>query len=104
MDVATASWDGRVGVVTSLLEDAPFDPSRAVALVCGPEVMMRFSVRALLERGLSAERVRLSLERNMQCGIGSCGHCQLGPWLLCRDGPIVTWASGSAILLGERDR
>ncbi len=104
VDVATASWDGRVGVVTSLLEDAPFDPSRAVALVCGPEVMMRFSVRALLERGLSAERVRLSLERNMQCGIGSCGHCQLGPWLLCRDGPIVTWASGSAILLGERDR
>jgi NAD(P)H-flavin reductase len=104
VDVASQGWDGPVGVVTSLLADAPFDPSGAVALVCGPEVMMRFSVRALLARGLLAERVRLALERNMQCGIGSCGHCQLGPWLLCRDGPVVTWASGAATLLRERER
>jgi NAD(P)H-flavin reductase len=104
VDLATEPWAGPVGVVTSLLADAPFDASRAVALVCGPEVMMRFAARALLERGLAPERMRLALERNMQCGVGSCGHCQLGPWLLCRDGPIVTWASGAATLLGERER
>jgi anaerobic sulfite reductase subunit B len=104
VDVATQRWAGPVGVVTSLLADAPFEAARAVALVCGPEVMMRFAVRALLGRGLSAEGVRLSLERNMQCGIGACGHCQLGPWLLCRDGPVVTWASGASTLLGERER
>jgi len=104
VDLATQGWQGSVGVVTSLLADAPLDPSGAVALVCGPEVMMRFSARALLGLGLLGERVRLALERNMQCGIGSCGHCQLGPWLLCRDGPVVTWASGAATLLGERER
>jgi anaerobic sulfite reductase subunit B len=104
VDVAPEGWVGHVGVVTSLLADAPFESSGAMALVCGPEVMLRFSARALVGRGLSAESVRLALERNMQCGIGSCGHCQLGPWLLCRDGPIVTWASGAATLLGERER
>jgi len=61
-------------------------------MLCGPEVMIRFAVVALLERGIGAERVYVSMERNMQCGIGHCGHCQLGPTLLCRDGPVYAWS------------
>jgi NAD(P)H-flavin reductase len=64
----------------------------ATAFVCGPEVMMRFAVEALLACELPAERIHVSLERNMQCGVGHCGHCQLGPTLICRDGPVYTYA------------
>ena len=92
VDRADAQWRGRVGVVTTLLTDAGFDPLRASALVCGPEIMMRFSGRALLDAGVDQERILVSLERNMQCGLGWCGHCQLGPLLLCRDGPVVAYS------------
>ena len=91
VDAAGREWRGRVGVVTKLIDDAAFDPGSAVALTCGPEVMMRFAVEALLRRGLSADRAYVSMERNMQCGIGHCGHCQLGPTLVCRDGPVYSW-------------
>jgi anaerobic sulfite reductase subunit B len=103
VDAAPAGWTGRVGVVTTLVPLAEFDPLRTVALVCGPEAMMRFTVRALLERGVSPERVLLSLERNMQCGLGVCGHCQLGPLLLCRDGPVVRYCDVSGLMM-ERER
>ena len=93
VDTASPEWDGSVGVVTRLIDRADLDPASAVALVCGPEVMMRFAVPALGRRGVGAERVFVSLERNMQCGIGLCGHCQLGPTLICRDGPVYTWAA-----------
>ena len=91
VDTAGRDWHGRVGVVTKLIDSATFDPGSAVAMTCGPEVMMRFAVEALLRRGLAADRAYVSMERNMQCGIGHCGHCQLGPTLVCRDGPVYTW-------------
>jgi NAD(P)H-flavin reductase len=84
-------WDGKVGLVTALLAGAPFDPERAVAYVCGPELMMRFTADALVRQGVAAERIQLSLERNMHCGAGVCGHCQFGPLIICRDGPVVTY-------------
>ena len=104
VDIAPPDWQGTVGVVTSLLAPAPFDPARAVALICGPEIMMRFTARALVDRGVDPQCIRISLERNMQCGIGLCGHCQLGPLLICRDGPVVTYDGVAAELLRERQR
>ncbi len=91
VDSAVRGWSGRVGVVTKLIPRVPFDPENAVVLVCGPEVMMRFSAQSLLARGVPAERIFVTLERNMKCGVGTCGHCQLGPLFLCRDGPVFAW-------------
>lgn len=98
VDAAPAGYGGRVGLVTALLPDLGFDPAGAVALVCGPEVMMRFAGRQLVELGLDPGRIAVSLERNMQCGAGLCGHCQLGPLLLCRDGPVVPYPAAMALL------
>jgi NAD(P)H-flavin reductase len=89
VDSATSHWRGSVGVVTRLMRAEHFDPAAATALLCGPEVMMRFSAQSLVGLGLSEERIHLSLERNMNCGVGLCGHCQLGPLLVCRDGPVL---------------
>jgi anaerobic sulfite reductase subunit B len=104
VDAAPAGWKGVVGVVTALLPRADFDPARTRALICGPEVMMRFVVAGLVERGVDPDHIQVSLERNMQCGCGLCGHCQLGPLLLCRDGPVVTYGGTVAQLLRERRR
>jgi NAD(P)H-flavin reductase len=92
-------WTGHVGVVTTLVSRAGFDPVDAVAFVCGPEVMMRYTAQALVALGLPASRVRVSLERNMRCGAGWCGHCQLGPLLVCRDGPVVDFAVAEPLML-----
>ena len=91
VDHATPGWPGEVGVVTEQFARLRVDPTRADAYVCGPEVMMRYAADALADRGLDAGRIKVSLERNMQCGVGLCGHCQLGPLLVCREGPVVTW-------------
>ncbi|MER6688992.1 FAD/NAD(P)-binding protein [Streptomyces minutiscleroticus] len=91
VDRPTPAWRGHVGVVTTLLNSAAFDPRHTTACVCGPEVMIRATARDLLHRGLPAHRIRVSLERNMRCATGHCGHCQLGGVLLCRDGPVVGW-------------
>lgn len=91
VDAAGPEWLGHVGVVPRLVRRATFDAGGAVALLCGPEVMMRFAAAALSERGVASERIYASMERNMQCGIGVCGHCQLGPTLVCRDGPVYRW-------------
>ena len=88
MDRATGDWFGNVGLVTDLVPRAPFDPRRAVAMVCGPEVMMRHTVAALQKRGVADSRIYVSMERNMKCGTGICGHCQYGPHFICRDGPV----------------
>jgi NAD(P)H-flavin reductase len=93
-----------VGVVTTLLDKVPIDPKSTVALVCGPEIMIRFTARGLVDLGLPPENIRVSLERNMQCGVGLCGHCQLGPLLICRDGPVFTYAGVVADLLSQRER
>jgi anaerobic sulfite reductase subunit B len=98
VDKADASWPGQVGVVTQLIGRAQLDPPLTTALMCGPEVMMRITGRALTAAGLPAARVWISLERNMQCGIAECGHCQLGPLLLCRDGPVVNFEVAEPLL------
>ncbi len=91
VDYAGPGWRGDVGVVTKLIPRVPFDPTVAVAMVCGPEVMMRFTAQALEARGVDPSRIRVSLERNMKCAIAQCGHCQLGPVLVCRDGPVLPY-------------
>jgi NAD(P)H-flavin reductase len=88
VDRADAGWRGKTGVVTGLFDRADFEPARAVAMVCGPEIMMRFAARELQDMGVSADRVYVTVERNMQCAIAHCGHCQWGPELICRDGPV----------------
>jgi NAD(P)H-flavin reductase len=98
VDSAETDWHGRVGVVTRLIPGAAFDPAAATALVVGPELMMRFTVAALLERGVAKERIHVSLERNMRCGVGHCGHCQLGPMLICRDGPVFPYDAVEPLL------
>lgn len=84
-------WRGNVGFVTMLIGGAQFDPTQTVAMLCGPELMMRFSMAELWKLGLGEEAVFLSMERNMKCGIGLCGHCQLGPEFVCRDGPVFRY-------------
>jgi NAD(P)H-flavin reductase len=88
VDRAKPAWRGHVGVVTTFIARAPFDPATTVAMVCGPEVMMRFALMELHQRGVTPERTYISMERNMKCAVGFCGHCQFGPTFVCRDGPI----------------
>jgi NAD(P)H-flavin reductase len=85
---AGESWQGRVGVVTALFPHAVFDPERTIGLMCGPEVMMRFTIREFDQRGVPHDQLYVSLERNMQCAVGFCGHCQFGPSFVCMDGPV----------------
>jgi NAD(P)H-flavin reductase len=88
VDRGDPSWRGAVGVVTTQLARAAFDPARAFGLTCGPEVMMHFVLREFERLGVAGDRLYLSLERNMQCAVGGCGHCQLGPAFVCLDGPV----------------
>jgi len=88
VDRGSSGWRGNVGVVTPLLSRAPFNPSNTIALLCGPEIMMRFAVIELQKRGVPSERMFLSMERNMKCALGYCGHCQYGPMFVCKDGPV----------------
>lgn len=89
VDHADPAWHGNVGVVPDLIQRMAFDPDETLAMVCGPEVMMRFTVNALRDAGVADERIHLSMERNMKCAIGLCGHCQYGPAFICRDGPVM---------------
>jgi len=98
VDHADAGWHGHVGVVTRLIERAAFDPDHTVALVCGPEIMMRFAANTLKAVGIAPQRIYLSLERNMKCAIGQCGHCQFGPTLICRDGAVMRYDHVQSLL------
>lgn len=98
VDVAVQGWAGEVGFVTEPLRRMSLRPDRTTAFLCGPEPMMRNSAAELLRKGLSHSDIRVSLERNMQCGVGWCGHCQLGPLLLCRDGPVVGYDVAEPLL------
>ncbi|MFJ4201181.1 FAD/NAD(P)-binding protein [Streptomyces sviceus] len=98
VDRPDADWRGDVGVVTQLLDRAPFEPADTCAFVCGPEPMIRATARDLARLGVPPERIRVSLERNMRCATGHCGHCQLGPLLVCRDGPVVGWDRAEPLL------
>ena len=82
------SWRGHVGVVTTLFKYARLNPARSLAMVCGPEIMMRFVTRELETQGLGPGDIYLSMERNMKCAVGFCGHCQYGPHFICKDGPV----------------
>ena len=98
VDQPAADWGGQVGFVTEPLARLPVDPARTTAFLCGPEPMMQFAAQVLLRKGIPAKDIQLSLERDMKCGIGLCGHCQLGPILVCRDGPVVNYALASPLL------
>lgn len=91
VDVGTGSWKGNVGVVTQLIGRVPFDNLHSVAMICGPEIMMRFTVPGLKRRGVTDDRMYVSMERNMKCGIGLCGHCQIGSTFVCNDGPVYRY-------------
>ena len=91
VDHAMAAWHGHVGVVTTLLPRVEFDPANSIALVCGPEIMMRFAIAALQDVGVADGDIYLSMERNMKCAVGFCGHCQFGPVFVCRDGPVFPY-------------
>ena len=92
VDRGTSGWKGNVGVVTSLIARAPFDSENAVAFVCGPEIMMRYTALELKKRGVSDDNIFVSMERNMKCGVGLCGHCQFGPLFICKDGPVFSYS------------
>jgi NAD(P)H-flavin reductase len=77
-------------VVTNLFDELDVDPN-AVVMMCGPEVMMRYAVRALRRKGIPDDALYLSLERHMQCAVGLCGHCQLAPHFVCKDGPVFSY-------------
>jgi NAD(P)H-flavin reductase len=102
VDTAAGDWDGRVGLVTKLIPIAGFQGSRTTAMVCGPEVMMRFVSQALQDRGVSPESIHVSLERNMKCAVGHCGHCQLAHRFVCKDGPVFP-VGRIGTLLGVRE-
>lgn len=100
-DEPAKGWTGHKGLVTELLGRVRCDPESSLALVCGPEPMMRAAAKGLTDMGIPPERVWLSLERAFQCGVGHCGHCQLGPWFVCRDGPVFPYPE-IGWLLGTR--
>jgi NAD(P)H-flavin reductase len=91
VDRGDESWDGRVGVVPILFYNNRLDPRNTVILTCGPEIMIRFVIFEALARRVPPERIFVSLERNMKCGLGSCGHCQVGPYFVCKDGPVFSF-------------
>ena len=91
VDEANGNWDGNTGVVTTILSTSDVDVSNAVGIVCGPPIMMKFATLKLLEFGFTPEQIYLSMEKNMSCGIGKCGHCMLGKYYVCKDGPVFTY-------------
>jgi NAD(P)H-flavin reductase len=92
VDSGGLEWRGHVGVVTTLFRYARLQPGKSVAMVCGPEIMMRFAARELQAQGVPASDIYLSMERNMKCAVGVCGHCQWGPHFICKDGPVFPYS------------
>jgi len=91
VDVGDASWQGNVGLVTTILNDLGLDVNQAKAIVCGPPIMMKFVTLKLLDLGFKHEDIHLSMEKNMSCGLGKCGHCRVGRFYACKDGPVFTY-------------
>lgn len=91
VDEGDDNWRGKVGLVTTTLDDLDIDIPNSVAVVCGPPIMMKFSTLKLLDLGYKPEQIYLSMEKNMSCGIGKCGHCQLGKYYVCKDGPVFSY-------------
>ncbi len=91
VDVGEHSWKGNVGLVTTILKDLPIDISEAVSIVCGPPIMMKFATLKLLDLGFKPQDIYLSMEKSMSCGLGKCGHCRIGKYYVCKDGPVFTY-------------
>jgi NAD(P)H-flavin reductase len=91
VDVGDPLWKGNVGLVTTILDDLPLEPKKAVAIVCGPPVMMKFVTLKFLDLGFRMQDIYLSMEKNMSCGLGKCGHCRIGRFYACKDGPVFTY-------------
>ncbi len=91
VDHANTVWRGNVGVVTKLIPRLGIDAANAMALVCGPEVMMRFAASALHDIGIPEDSIHLSMERNTKCAVGLCGHCQFAGSFVCKDGAVMRY-------------
>ena len=91
VDFSASSWHGNIGVITSLIKRLNIVPDKAIAMICGPEIMMRFSALELENKGVKSENIYLSMERNMKCAIGFCGHCQFGSEFVCKNGPVFPY-------------
>ena len=102
VDRGLSGWAGNVGVVTTLFSRANFDPYQTTAMICGPEIMMRYVVLELQKKGVTDEKIFVSMERNMKCGVGLCGHCQIGPTFVCKNGPVYSY-DAIKDLMGRRE-
>lgn len=91
VDRSDSRWKGNVGLVTTLVKKAPIEAENTIAMICGPEIMMRYTVMELEKRSIKKDNVYISMERNMKCGIGFCGHCQFGAEFVCKDGPVFRY-------------
>lgn len=91
VDVGDSTWKGNVGLVTTILKDLPVDMKKAISIVCGPPIMMKFVTLKLLDLGFQPKDIYLSMEKNMSCGLGKCGHCRIGKYYVCKDGPVFTY-------------
>ena len=91
VDVGDETWKGNVGLVTSILKDLSLDLNNVISCVCGPPVMMKFTTLRLLALGFKPDRIYLSMEKNMSCGLGKCGHCRIGKYYVCRNGPVFRY-------------
>lgn len=91
VDVGSPTWNGNVGLVTTILKDLPLDLKNAISIVCGPPIMMKFVTLKLLDLGFKPQDIYLSMEKNMSCGLGKCGHCRMGKYYVCKDGPVLTY-------------
>jgi len=91
VDVGSPHWKGNVGLVTTILKDPPVDLKKAISIVCGPPIMMKFVTLKLLDVGFKPQDIYLSMEKNMSCGLGKCGHCRMGRYYVCKDGPVFTY-------------
>ena len=91
VDRADPTWKGHVGVVTKLISPHIYNPKNTLVFVCGPEIMIQYALKELMIAGVTEENIFLSMERNMQCGVGFCGHCQYGPYFICKDGPVFSY-------------
>ncbi|MDJ0878436.1 MAG: FAD/NAD(P)-binding protein [Halieaceae bacterium] len=98
VDAARPSWKGDVGAVTGFIGRIPVNPRNTVAMICGPEIMMRYAASELLVKGIPMDRIHVSMERNMKCATAFCGHCQLGPYFVCRDGPVFRYSDVAAMM------
>lgn len=98
VDVADRTWKGHTGVVTKHIGRMDFDPAKAIAMMCGPEIMMRFAAREFERLGMPSKNIWITMERNMRCGAALCGHCQFGPSFICREGPVYRYDEVAQLL------